>query len=61
LYSDFIDAVLENKEPYIHAEDGKTAVEVVLGIYKSRKLGAPVAFPVGDFSTLDMVERKERV
>jgi len=33
----------------------------VLGIYKSRKLGAPVEFPIGDFSTLDMVERKERV
>jgi len=31
-------------------------VEVVLGIYKSRKLGAPVEFPIGDFSTLDMKE-----
>jgi len=61
LYSDFIDAVLENKGPYIHPEDGKKAVEVVLGIYKSRKLGAPVEFPIGDFSTLDMEEREERV
>jgi len=61
LYADFIDAVLEDKEPYIHAEGGKKAVEVVLGIYKSRKLGAPVEFPIGDFSTLDMVEREERV
>jgi len=54
LYSAFIDAVLRNKEPYLHPEDGKTAVEVVLGIYKSRKLGSPVEFPIGDFSTLDM-------
>jgi len=54
LYTDFIDAVLQNKEPYIHPEDGKKAVEVVLGIYKSRKLGSPVEFPIGDFSTLDM-------
>jgi len=61
LYSDFIDAVLQDREPYIHPEDEKRAVEVVLGIYKSRKLGAPVEFPIGDFSTLDMVEREERV
>ncbi len=56
LYADFIEAVLNNRDPYILPEEGKKAVEVVLGIYKSRKLGAPVDFPIGDFSTLDMKE-----
>jgi len=54
LYTDFIEAVLQDRETYIHPEDGKREVEVVLGIYKSRKIEGPVEFPVGDFSTLDM-------
>jgi len=58
LYADFIEAVLNDKDPYILPEEGKKAVEVVLGIYKSRKLEAPVFFPIGDFSTLDMVEKR---
>lgn len=56
LYKDFIEAILEDKEPYITAEEGKKAVEIVLGIYKSKKLVQPVTFPIGDFSTLDMKE-----
>jgi len=56
LYRDFIDAVLNDREPYITGEDGKKAVEIVLAIYKSRKTGLPVEFPLKDFSTLDMKE-----
>jgi len=39
----------------------KKAVEDVLGIYKSRKLGAPVEFPIDELSTLDMVDKSEQV
>jgi predicted dehydrogenase len=56
LYKDFIDAVLKDREPYITGEDGKKAMEIVLAIYKSRKTGLPVEFPLKDFSTLDMKE-----
>ena len=56
LYKDFIDAVLNDRKPYITGEDGKKAVEIVLAIYKSRKTGLPVEFPLKDFSTLDMKE-----
>jgi len=44
LYTDFIDAVLQNKEPYIHPEDGKKAVEVVLGIYNLANLELQLSF-----------------
>jgi predicted dehydrogenase len=53
LYRDFYNAILENKQPYINGEEGKKAVEAVLGIYKSTKEGLPVKFPI-DFSTLEM-------
>lgn len=56
LYRDFIDAVVNNRKPYISAEEGKKAMEIVLAIYKSRKTGLPVKFPLKDFSTLDMKE-----
>lgn len=54
LFADFIDAVQSNRQPYITPVEGKKAMEIVLGIYKSVKTGQPVKFPIGDFSTLDM-------
>ncbi len=55
LYADAISAVKGEKEPYISAEAGMRALELVLAIYKSKKTGLPVKLPLGDFSTLDMV------
>lgn len=54
LFADFIDAVENDRDPYITGREGKKAMEIVLGIYKSVKTGQPVKFPIGDFSTLDM-------
>lgn len=54
LFADFIDAVQSGRQPYITPAEGKKAMEIVLGIYKSVKTGQPVKFPIGDFSTLDM-------
>jgi predicted dehydrogenase len=55
LYADMIDAMENDRQPYIDAYAGKDAVELVLAIYKSQKEGQPVELPLEEFSTLDMV------
>jgi len=53
LFKDFIDAVENNRKPAISGEDGRKALEIILAIYKSQKIGLPVDLPC-DFSTLEM-------
>ena len=53
LYADVIKAIKEDREPYITAEDGRRALELVLAIYKSSKEGNAVKLPLEDYSTLD--------
>ena len=55
LYADVIDAIENDREPYVNALAGRNALEIVLAIYKSQKTGEPVKLPLDDFSTLDMV------
>lgn len=54
LYADMIDAIIKDRKPYVDAQAGKNALEVVLAIYKSQKTGKPVKFPLGDFASIDM-------
>ena len=54
LYTDVIDAIKNNHEPYVNAIAGRNALEIVLAIYKSMKLGEPVKLPVTDFGSLNM-------
>jgi predicted dehydrogenase len=56
LYKDMIYAIKENREPYITGEDGKKAISIILAAYKSQQTGQPVKFPLGDFSTIDMLK-----
>jgi len=55
LYADVIDAIKNNRTPYVDARAGKNALELVLAIYKSQKEGKPVKFPVIDFASIDML------
>ena len=55
LYTDVIDAIINNREPYVDAIAGKNALELVLAIYKSAKTGQPVKLPLDDFSSTDMI------
>lgn len=55
LYADVIDAILSKRKPYVDAIAGKKALEVILAIYKSMKMGQPVKLPLEDFSSTDMV------
>lgn len=54
LYADVIDAIENNRTPYVDARAGRNALEMILAIYKSQKTGVPVKLPLEDFSTLDM-------
>lgn len=60
LYSDVISAIIDDREPYITAEDGRRALELVLAIYKSAAEGRSIAFPLNHCGTLDFKGRFER-
>ena len=57
LYADVIDAIKTGREPYVTAEAGRRALELVLAIYKSAAEGRPVKLPLEDCSTLDFAGR----
>ena len=57
LYRDMIDAIQNNREPYISAEAGRRALELVLAIYKSAAEGRSVKFPLTECATKDFVGR----
>ena len=54
LYADMIDAIKNGREPYVGAQAGKSALELVLAIYKSQKEGGPVKLPLDGFACADM-------
>jgi len=55
LFADMINAIIEDRDPYVSAIDGRNALEVVLAIYKSQKTGKPVKLPLSDFASIDML------
>ncbi len=55
LFSDFLEALEEDREPLVNGVRGKKALEIILAIYKSQKTGKPVDLPLDDFSTLEMI------
>ncbi len=54
LFADVIDAIKNDRTPYVDAIAGRNALEVVLAIYKSQKEGKPVKLPLKDFASIDM-------
>ncbi len=54
LYADMIDSIKNNRKPYVDADAGRNALEIVLAIYKSQLSGKPVKLPLKDFSSIDM-------
>lgn len=57
LYADVIDAIQNNREPYVTGEDGRRALEMILAIYKSAAEHKPVKLPLVECSTMDFVGR----
>ena len=54
LFKDVIDAIENDRKPYVDAVAGRNALEMVLSIYKSQKTGKPVKLPLEDFACIDM-------
>jgi UDP-N-acetyl-2-amino-2-deoxyglucuronate dehydrogenase len=54
LYADVIEAIKEDRKPYVDARAGKNALELVLSIYKSQRDGCAVKFPLENFASTDM-------
>ena len=57
LYADVINAIEQDRQPYVNAVEGKKALELVLAIYKSAATGMPVKFPLEDCATTDFSGR----
>lgn len=53
LYADVIDAIANDREPYVNGEAGRRALELVLAIYKSAAEGKAVKLPLKECSTMD--------
>lgn len=57
LYADVIAAVRENRAPYVDAQAGRRALELVLAIYKSSAEGRSVCLPMQECSTMEFSGR----
>lgn len=60
LYADVINAIENNRQPYVDARAGKRALELVLAIYKSAAENTIVKLPLDECSTLDFEGRFDR-
>ena len=55
LFADMMEAIEQDRKPYIDAVAGRNALEIILAIYKSQKTGMPVKLPLQDFASIDMM------
>ncbi len=60
LYADVIDAIKNDRAPYVTAVDGRNALELVLAVYKSAAEGKSVKLPLKKCSTMDFKGRFNR-
>ena len=57
LYADVIDAIRNNRAPYVDAQAGRRALELVLAIYQSAATGQSVKLPLEKCATVDFKGR----
>lgn len=55
LFADVMDAIENDRKPYVDAVAGRNALEMILSIYKSQKTGQPVKLPLEKFASTDMI------
>lgn len=60
LYKDVIEAIENDRQPYVTAVDGRNALELVLAIYKSAAEGKSIKLPLDKCSTIDFKGRFNR-
>ena len=49
-----MEAIENDRKPYVDAVAGRNALEMILAIYKSQKTGQPVKLPLENFASTDM-------
>lgn len=52
LYADMIDAIQNDRKPYVDAVAGRNAVEMILSIYQSAATGDSVKLPITDVASI---------
>lgn len=57
LYADMMNAVKNDRAPYVDAVAGRNAVEMILAIYESAAKGKPVRLPLTDVASVDFTGR----
>lgn len=55
LFADMMEAIKQNRKPYVDTVAGRNALEMVLAVYKSMQTGAPVRLPLTDGASVDLV------
>lgn len=60
LYKDVIEAIENDRKPYVDAVAGRNALEMILAIYKSMKTGETVKLPLQNFASTDMAGTFDR-
>ena len=54
LYADVLDAIKNDRKPYVDGYAGRNALEIVLAIYKSQLTDKPIKLPLDEFSSVEM-------
>ena len=57
LFADMIEAIEQDRPPYVDAVAGRNALEMILAIYQSAATGKPVKLPLGDVASTDCTGR----
>ena len=60
LYADVIDAIQNDRDPYVDAVAGRNAVEMILAIYQSAATDKPVKLPLENVASTDFEGRFDR-
>lgn len=59
LFADVIEAINNDRKPYVDAVAGRNALEMILAIYQSAATGKPVKLPLENVASLDFKGRFE--
>ncbi|MSU09619.1 Gfo/Idh/MocA family oxidoreductase [Veillonellaceae bacterium WCA-693-APC-5D-A] len=57
LFADVVEAIEQDRQPYVDAKAGRDALEMVLAIYKSAAEGKAVNLPLSDVASVDFAGR----
>lgn len=60
LFADVMDAIQNDRKPYVDAVAGRNALEMILAIYQSASTGKPVKLPLTDVASTDFVGRFDK-